>query len=114
MKATETRKKTTWSTWEELLLAFAVKRHGLRDWDSVAMELQNRCSIPAVITAQICKDKYHDLHRRFMNNDAADGDAEGGRVGGVGAVAIPWLEELRQLRVAELKQEVHRYDLSIQ
>nr|GMC79860.1 ankyrin repeat, bromo and BTB domain-containing protein DDB_G0293800 [Ipomoea batatas] len=114
MKATETRKKTTWSTWEELLLAFAVKRHGLRDWDSVAMELQNRCSIPAVITAQICKDKYHDLHRRFMNNDAADGDAEGGRVGGVGAIAIPWLEELRQLRVAELKQEVHRYDLSIQ
>ncbi|XP_019168125.1 PREDICTED: uncharacterized protein LOC109163870 [Ipomoea nil] len=115
--ATETRKKTSWSTWEELLLAFAVKRHGLKDWDSVAMELQNRCSIPAVITAQICKDKYHDLHRRFMNNDAAaDGDAEAGRVGGgVGdAIAIPWLEELRQLRVAELKQEVHRYDLSIQ
>ncbi|XP_019159340.1 PREDICTED: serine/threonine-protein kinase PRP4 homolog [Ipomoea nil] len=103
-------KKITWSTWEELLLAFAVKRHGLKDWDSVAMELRTRTSLPDLLTAQVCREKYGDLHRRFMNSDelAVDVDA------GAGAIDIPWLDKLRQLRVTELKQEVHRYDLSIQ
>lgn len=122
---TTTKKKTTtWSTWEELLLAFAVKRHGLKDWESVAMELQTRSSLPALLTAQICKDKYRDLRRRFMNsynnnsyhekiNDGFDDGVEDD-VDGNGDVTIPWIEELRQLRVAELKQEVQRYDLSIQ
>lgn len=95
----------TWTTWEELLLTCAVKRHGLKDWDSVAMELQNRSSTPLVLTAQICRNKYSDLKRRFIDENGsapAAGDS------------IPWLEELRKLRVAELKQEVHRHDLSIQ
>lgn len=118
-----TTKKKTWSTWEELLLAFAVKRHGLKNWESVAMELQNRCSLPALLTAQICKDKYRDLRRRFMNsyNNSYDEKINDGFDDGVerdvdcnGDVTIPWIEELRQLRVAELKQEVQRYDLSIQ
>ncbi|CAN4080478.1 unnamed protein product [Withania somnifera] len=119
--ATTTTK--TWSTWEELLLAFAVKRHGLKDWESVAMELQTRSSLPALFTAQICKDKYRDLRRRFLNsynnsyhekiNDGFD-DGEEDDVDGNGDVTIPWIEDLRQLRVAELKQEVQRYDLSIQ
>ncbi|PHT60176.1 hypothetical protein CQW23_02539 [Capsicum baccatum] len=124
--ATTTTKKTTttWSTWEELLLAFAVKRHGLKNWESVAMELQSRISLPVLLTAQICKDKYHDLRRRFMNsynnnsydektNDSFDEGVELD-VDGNGDVTIPWIEELRQLRVAELKKEVQRYDLSIQ
>nr|GMD59502.1 ankyrin repeat, bromo and BTB domain-containing protein DDB_G0293800 [Ipomoea batatas] len=105
------KKKTTWSTWDELLLAFSVKRHGLKDWDSVAMELRNRSSLPAhLTTAQICKEKYRDLKRRFTNSDTIVEEDEGGG----GDVVIPWLEDLRQLRVAELKQEVHHRDLSIQ
>nr|GLL40860.1 nucleolar and coiled-body phosphoprotein 1-like [Ipomoea trifida] len=108
------KKKTTWSTWDELLLAFSVKRHGLKDWDSVAMELRNWSSLPALLTtAQICKEKYRDLKRRFTNSDTIVEEDEGGGGGG-GDVVIPWLEDLRQLRVAELKQEVHHRDLSIQ
>ncbi|CAI9103205.1 OLC1v1001653C1 [Oldenlandia corymbosa var. corymbosa] len=143
-----------WSTWEELLLAFAVKRHGLNDWDTVATELQNRhhhhhrggsgSSWPssAAFTAQICKDRYRNLKRRFTNNHHHhhDGSSEGGGAGssvndddskfqsddddehdggsgggggGGGDDAFPWLEELRKLRVAELRQEVHRHDASI-
>ncbi|PSS26443.1 Bromodomain-containing protein [Actinidia chinensis var. chinensis] len=90
-----------WTTWEELLLTCAVERHGVRDWDSVAMELQSRSFFSLMLTARACETKYHDLKRRFVaENDDVD--------------AIPWLEELRRLRVAELKQEVLRYDLSIQ
>nr|XP_016456285.1 PREDICTED: uncharacterized protein LOC107780269 [Nicotiana tabacum] len=114
-----TKTTTTWSTWEELLLAFAVKRHGLNDWESVAMELQSRSSLPALLTAQICKDKYRDLRRRFINknnsyHDEQFNDVIDDGLDGDGDVTIPWIEELRQLRVAELKQEVQRYDLSIQ
>lgn len=155
-------KELIWSTWEELLLAFAVKRHGLKDWDTVAMELQNRhrhrssSSLPPTLfTAQICRNKFKNLRRRFTNNnhraassnttvtagggagdvggaresennelpceaqsedddDENDGLGGGGGGGGGGeGDCFPWLEELRKLRVAELKQEVHRYDLSI-
>ncbi|GFY90442.1 DNA-binding bromodomain-containing protein [Actinidia rufa] len=90
-----------WTTWEELLLTCAVERHGVRDWDSVAMELQSRSALSLLLTARACETKYRDLKRRFVaENDGVD--------------AIPWLEELRKLRVDELKQEVLRYDLSIQ
>lgn len=139
---------TTWSTWEELLLAFAVKRHGLKDWDTVAMELQNRhrTSMPSILyTPQLCKDRYRYLRQRFKNfhhhphrnNNASS--AAGAPPGGEGEVgtanhdlssyrdsdaedstdvlgdseSLPWLEELRKLRVAELKREVQRYDVSI-
>ncbi|XAR54312.1 hypothetical protein NMG60_11029380 [Bertholletia excelsa] len=98
-------KELTWTTWEELLLGCAVKRHGLENWDSVAMELRSRSSLPLLLTAQVCKNKFQDLKRRFM--DRADHQNDSGDT-------IPWLEELRKLRVAELKQEVHRYDISIQ
>ncbi|KAF5752688.1 1-phosphatidylinositol 3-phosphate 5-kinase [Tripterygium wilfordii] len=102
----------TWSTWEELLLACAVKRHGYKDWDSVSMEIQTRTSLPHILTtAHHCKLKYHDLKRRFTTPAAKpDGEqvAEGDKVDDV-----PWLEELRKIRVAELKQEVQRYDVSI-
>ena len=90
-----------WTTGEELLLTCAVERHGVRDWDSVAMELQSRSALYRLLTARACETKYHDLKRRFV---AEKDDVD----------AIPWLEELRRLRVAELKQEVLRYDLSIQ
>lgn len=130
--------EVTWSTWEELLLAFAVKRHGLKDWDTVATELQNRqhhrgsSLLPGLLTAQICKDKFRNLKRRFMNHHhgggggsrennneskfQSDDDNENDDsvcISGGGEDAFPWLEDLRKLRVAELKQEVHRYDVSI-
>ncbi|KAJ9158693.1 hypothetical protein P3X46_024254 [Hevea brasiliensis] len=114
----------TWGTWEELLLACAVKRHGFKNWDSVAMEVQTKSSLPHLLTtAENCQQKYHDLHRRFTttattcnehdiqennNNNNNNDNNSGDKVAN-----IPWLEELRKLRVAELKQEVQRYDVSI-
>lgn len=96
-----------WGTLEDLLLACAVIRHGTASWDSVAMELQNRSSSAAAtaatamlgITPLYCKDKFDDLKRRFM----ARNDDESGRIA----------EELRRIRVEELKREVRRRDDSI-
>ncbi|EEF50190.1 histone H3.v1 [Ricinus communis] len=107
-----------WGTWEELLLACAVKRHGFKNWDSVSMELQTRTSLPHFLTsARNCQQKYHDLHRRFTTskNDFVQPQEEEDENNSnkVASIHIPWLEELRKLRVAELKQEVHRYDISI-
>ncbi|KAK1266116.1 hypothetical protein QJS04_geneDACA014485 [Acorus gramineus] len=97
-----------WGTLEELLLASAVHRHGIRSWDSVAAEVQNRIHLP--LTAQSCKRKFHDLRRRFETKnhqiDGGDGATEA-------ADDVPWIEELRKLRVAELRQEVQRFDISI-
>ncbi|KAK1313823.1 hypothetical protein QJS10_CPA06g01713 [Acorus calamus] len=97
-----------WGTLEELLLASAVHRHGTRSWDSVAAEVQNRIHLP--LTAQSCKYKFHDLRRRFETKDhqidAGDGATDA-------AVDVPWIDELRKLRVAELRQEVQRFDMSI-
>ncbi|KAL0720535.1 hypothetical protein Bca4012_035134 [Brassica carinata] len=95
--------RRAWGTWEELLLACAVKRHGFCDWDSVAAEVRTRTSLSSVfISADDCRQKYRDLQRRFK--DSADDEA---------AEDIPWLEELRSLRVAELRREVEQYDVSI-
>ncbi|XP_021894008.1 uncharacterized protein LOC110811752 [Carica papaya] len=103
--------KQTWGTWEELLLACAVHRYGADSWDSVAMEVQKRSSTLSSLTPLSCKQKYIDLRSRFARNDNApigDDDKATTEIGNV-----PWLEELRQLRVAELRREVERYDLSI-
>lgn len=99
-------KDQTWGTWDELLLACAVKRHGFHAWDSVSMEVQSRSSLPLPLTtADNCRLRYLHLKRRFSpDSDDAPPDK---------VVHIPWLEELRKLRVAELQQEVQRYDVSI-
>ncbi|KAK9999753.1 hypothetical protein SO802_019356 [Lithocarpus litseifolius] len=101
-----------WGTLEDLLLACAVIRHGTASWDSIAIELQNRSSsssssaaTAATTTAMLgitplyCKDKFDDLKRRFT----ARNDDESGRI----------VEELRRIRVEELKREVRRRDDSI-
>ncbi|CAL9236896.1 unnamed protein product [Arabidopsis halleri] len=103
-----------WGTWEELLLACAVKRHGFGDWDSVATEVRSRSSLSHLLaSANDCRHKYRDLKRRFQEQAKADAAAtveeEEERVGN----NIPWLEQLRNLRVAELRREVERYDCSI-
>ena len=94
-----------WGTWEELLLTCAVKRHGSKDWDSVAKEVVSRSSLDA--SAPSCRLKYQDLKRRFR--DSVDDD--GGRGNSDGE--IPWLEQLRSLRVAELRRDAQRCDESI-
>ncbi|KAL6203765.1 hypothetical protein ACLB2K_027464 [Fragaria x ananassa] len=92
-----------WGTLEELLLVCAVNRHGANHWDSVATELQSRSSSSAstALTAHSCRDKFDDLRRRY--DAAADND------GGVDVM----VDELRRLRVEELRREVRRRDVSI-
>ncbi|KAF8053814.1 hypothetical protein N665_1372s0002 [Sinapis alba] len=109
-----------WGTWEELLLTCAVKRHGCKDWDSVAKEVVSRTSLNA--SAPSCKLKYQDLKRRFQGSVVDDDDGRGNNETVAAAAAeeeedidgeIPWLEQLRSLRVAELRRDVQRCDESI-
>lgn len=120
-----------WGTWEELLLACAVNRYGTTNWDSVALEIQKRHSSSSTTTSSSllltpcnCQIKYLELTRRFFSKinppNKSDADEEEDDVVGVGAgitaaadESVPLLEELRKLRVAELRREVERYDLSI-
>lgn len=94
-----------WGTLEELLLGCAVSRHGTRSWDSVAVEVRSRSPYAQHLTPEGCRERYGVLERRFAASD--------GEIGGGPGVEIPWLEELRKLRVAELRREVQRYDVSI-
>ncbi|EOY32463.1 DNA-binding bromodomain-containing protein, putative isoform 1 [Theobroma cacao] len=88
-----------WGTLEELLLACAVNRHGTKSWDSIALELQNRRTSSS-FTPQLCKDKFFDLKRRFISpNDAASSSS--------------LVDQLRRIRVEELRREVQRRDVSI-
>uniref|UniRef100_A0ACD6AM69 Uncharacterized protein n=1 Tax=Avena sativa TaxID=4498 RepID=A0ACD6AM69_AVESA len=99
-----------WGTLEELLLACAVRRHGTASWESVAMEVQSRRrpSAAARLSPNSCRLRYGLLHRRFAAGTNEDGEGEQPE-----AAADAWVEELRKLRVAELRREVERYDLSI-
>ncbi|KAI8562104.1 hypothetical protein RHMOL_Rhmol03G0008700 [Rhododendron molle] len=106
---TEPDASPPWGTWEELLLSCAVHRHGTDNWDSVAIEIQKRSSTPSSLlhlTPSHCKQKYRDLKQRYSPPDDDAGKA-------ADADAVPWLDELRKLRVAELRREVERYDASI-
>ncbi|GAB4851540.1 hypothetical protein Ancab_030943 [Ancistrocladus abbreviatus] len=113
--AKPTENSVTWGTLEELLLACAVNRYGTNCWDSVAKEIQKRTSAFHLLTPQNCKQKYHDLKRRFTTqNDGGSAhappmDTDGAATADSGL----WLEELRRLRIAELKRELQRYDVSI-
>ncbi|KAE8680597.1 Detected protein of unknown function [Hibiscus syriacus] len=105
--------KQTWGTWEELVLACAVHRYGSDSWDSVAVELQKRTSTlqqPLSFTPLSCQQKFQDLKRRF----SVGGDDDKTPNNNISTnISIPWLDELRKLRVAELRREVQQYDLSI-
>ena len=98
-----------WGTLEELVLACAVRRHGTASWDSVAVEVQSRSSPSAAarLTPNSCRLRYRLLHRRFAAGADEDGDGE------PDSAADAWVEELRKLRVAQLRREVEQYDLSI-
>ncbi|KAK7271612.1 hypothetical protein RJT34_27656 [Clitoria ternatea] len=103
-----------WGTWEELLLACAVNRHGFKDWDTVAMEVQSRTT-RLLPTARHCEQKFHDLNRRFTDqcNDEVPPPCQNGAAAGDNSDHVPWLDELRKLRVAELRREVQRREVSI-
>ncbi|KAE9584918.1 hypothetical protein Lal_00024351 [Lupinus albus] len=109
----EEEQNQVWGTWEELLLACAVNRHGFKDWDTVAMEVQSRTTLFA--TARHCEQKFHDLNRRFADqcNDDDMTLRRNGADAGDGADHVPWVDELRKQRVDELRREVQHYDVSI-
>ncbi|KAL5232052.1 hypothetical protein ABZP36_030828 [Zizania latifolia] len=105
-----------WGTLEELVLACAVSRHGSASWDAVAMEVQSRSRSTAGLTPASCRLRFRLLHRRFTGGGATaeDENCDGGGEEEPDAAAIDgWAEELRKLRVAELRRDVERYDLSI-
>ncbi|XP_051188431.1 uncharacterized protein [Lolium perenne] len=115
-----------WGTLEELVLACAVSRHGTASWEAVATEVQTRSPLAARprLTPRSCRLRFRHLHRRFSVVVAAAGadEAEEEAAEGLGhgevedpdaSAADAWLDELRRLRVAELRREVERCDLSI-
>ncbi|XP_057956390.1 uncharacterized protein LOC131149714 [Malania oleifera] len=94
-----------WGTLEELLLACAVNRHGTKSWDSISTEVRNRSSNLQVFSPQNCRRKYYDLRRRFTDG-GDESEMDGDRLADM-------VDELRRLRVAELRREVQRHDVSI-
>jgi len=98
-----------WGTLEELLLACAVTRHGTASWDSVAMEVQTRSPLAARpgLTPHSCRLRFRHLHCRF-STAGSDGEDDP-----TASAAEGWVDELRRLRVAELRRDVERCDLSI-
>ncbi|XP_030966725.1 myb-like protein V [Quercus lobata] len=120
-----TTTSSSWGTWEELLLAFAVKRHGFKDWDSVATELSLHSFKPSSSSSPPplplhCMNKFRDLKRRFSlltnhQNDVAASLTQSENEENENDVVFydAWLDELRKRRVAELKRDLQRYDLNI-
>ncbi|KAI3830143.1 hypothetical protein L1987_04277 [Smallanthus sonchifolius] len=102
-----------WGTWEELLLAYAVNRYGTKSWDSISSELRKRSSAPIHLTPHHCEQKYGELKRRFNQSDDNDVNMDDGSDATTTTTAVPWLEELRKLRVLELQRELQNYDLYI-
>ncbi|XP_078438863.1 uncharacterized protein LOC144709254 [Wolffia australiana] len=93
-----------WSTREDLLLVCAAKLHGTKNWRLVATEIQPRIEPPAIVDPQTCERRFLALRRRFKpENREIDG----------GDDCALLLEELRKLRVAELRREVESHDESI-
>ncbi|GFZ18213.1 hypothetical protein Acr_26g0014820 [Actinidia rufa] len=80
---------------EDLLLACAVNRHGSESRDSIAVELQRRASrhhLRSFYNPGNCKQNHRDLRLRFNGVDSGDGKA--------------MVDELKRLRVAELRRDV--------
>lgn len=104
-----------WGTLEELLLACAVNRHGTKSWDSIATEVQNRSSIMSSLTPKSCEDKYQDLTRRFGFPSRTDAESGGGGAGDRDGYSVvsDLVDQLRRIRVQELRAEVQRRDVSI-
>ncbi|KAK1397709.1 DNA ligase 1 [Heracleum sosnowskyi] len=107
---TSIKQTSSWGTWEELLLAFAVNRYGTSSWDSVSFEVSKRCSTLTSLTPLNCMLRFNHLKLRYKDfNNNNDDDNDNSR----GDNDAPWLDDLRNRRIAELKNELEHYDLSI-
>lgn len=113
------RSSGAWGTLEELLLACAISRHGIDSWNFVAMEVQKRSTQKTssnncfnAFTPQICEQRYHALKRRFDVIVDGEDDVVGGR--DLRGELRLMIDELRKLRVEELRREVERHDFSIE
>lgn len=98
-------KNKMWGTWEELLLAGAVERHGTKNWELISEELRARTVY--VFSPEDCKAKYDVLRRRFNgysseNPDHSNYDGNGNGNGN-GNINSLLLEVLRERRINELK-----------
>lgn len=109
----EEDEEEVWGTLEELLLVCAVNRHGSKSWDSIAKELQKRMKHSSyneeknkeslcLLSSENCEKKYVHLKRRFRYEDEEKNDD-----------VLRMVDELKKLRVQELKRQVHRHDVSI-
>lgn len=100
-----------WGTWEDLLLASAVLKHGTNNWSTISEELQSRVVLfnlsPSLFSAEACKCRFLTLNGRFSSCVSSSRDEH------LEIHSIPWFEELRKLRVAQLKIELEHYDGSI-
>ena len=85
------------------MLECAVNRPGSESRDSIAVELQRRASphhLRSFYNPRNCKQENRDLRRRFDGVDSGDEKA--------------MVDELKRLRVAELRRGVERRDVSIE
>jgi hypothetical protein len=114
---TEKGEEEIWGTLQELLLACAVRRHGTSSWDLLAMEVRTRSPLAAQpgLTAHSCRLRFRHLHRRFSTAGSGGGEEvdEGDGDDPDASAAEGWVDELRRLRVAELRRDLERCDLSI-
>lgn len=88
-------KNMMWGTWEELLLAGAVERHGTKNWELISQELRARTVY--VSSPEACKAKYDALRWRF-NGHASENPDHSHDDGNT-----MLLEILRARRINELK-----------
>ncbi|KAI5445363.1 hypothetical protein KIW84_013554 [Lathyrus oleraceus] len=76
------------------------------------MEVQSRTNRPTLLaTAHHCEQKFHDLSRRFT--DDVPPPQQNGDAAAINSDHVPWLDKLRKQRVAELRRDVQRSDVSI-
>ncbi|XAR59128.1 hypothetical protein NMG60_11014786 [Bertholletia excelsa] len=87
-------KRGSWGTWEELILACAVLRHGIGAWEAVASELRARTLHPYLFNPEACKARYGYLQQQYS-----------------GCKVL--LEVLRKRRVAELRKSLEESEYSI-
>lgn len=92
---------------ENLLLASAVKKHGTDQWSLVSSELRalSHNPPPAYFAPEACRFEFYAIKDRYSNTrEEREGDLGND---------MPWFEELRKLRVDQLRKELQRHDTSI-
>ncbi|KAL2642333.1 hypothetical protein R1flu_009920 [Riccia fluitans] len=103
-----------WGTCAELLLVSAVRKHGPLNWRLIALELKARALVlntsPSCFSEEACRFRYNVLKGKFASSSKISSGNMGDDVGFDGGILV---EELRKLRMSDLKQELQQYDSSI-